>query len=141
MSRSSEAANLPEYLRTRMAEVGIASIRGLAHRVGVAPETARRLLNAAAVPDELTLRKLAEGLPAPLQLLRGLAGRPPGERTPFVLPPEADQLDQEQRSVVVAMVRALLASSHGMNRATERSYPRLVGRPRDPNGRGDTPPK
>lgn len=132
---------LPGYLRERMAEAGITSLRGLATRVGIAPETARRLLGGMATPDELTLRKLADGLPAPLPVLRRMAGVPSGERTPFVLPPEADQLDGRQRQVVLAMVHALLDAS---TRATGRDgrdaqqpVARLVGRPRDPGKPAD----
>lgn len=126
---------LAGYLRDRMDDLGIVSIRGLAARVGVAPETARRLLAGTSAPDEATLRKLAEGLPASLPMLRRMSGRPSGTGTPFRLPPEADQLDARQRSVIVSMVHALLAAS-----STERPRNgvgsdklRLAGRPRNPN--------
>jgi hypothetical protein len=136
-----------------MEELGIRSIRGLAARTGISPETARRVLTRSVTPEEATLQKLAEGLPASLQRLRRLAGRPAGERTPFVLPPEADQLDDRQRSVVLGVVHALLdASTAGVAQRgdTGNSYgagsiARLVGRSRDPAGlelrspNGDTP--
>jgi hypothetical protein len=135
-----------------MEEVGIHSIRGLAARTGIAPETARRVLTNASV-GEVTLQKVAEHIPASLQRLRRLAGRPAGERTPFVLPPEADQLDDKQRSVVLGVVHALLdASTAGAQQSgdTANSYgagsiTRLVGRSRDPDDlvlrppNGDTP--
>lgn len=126
--------DLPGYLRRRMDDLGISSIRALAARVGVSPETARRWTIGLTVPDEASMRKLAEHLPAPLALLRELTGRPPGELRPFVLPPEADQLDHRQRSVIVAMVHALLDAAGAAVSATPREYPRLVGRARDPGG-------
>jgi hypothetical protein len=134
---------LASYVRGRMDEVGIDSIRGLATRTGIAPETARRILvRDEATPDERTLQKIAENLPASIQKLRRLAGRPAGEREPFLLPPEADQLDERQRSVVLAVVHALLdAATAGVQQpggsdVTHASShrPRLVGRARDTNG-------
>ncbi|GAA0897952.1 helix-turn-helix transcriptional regulator [Pseudonocardia zijingensis] len=113
--------SLPEYLRQRMDELGISSIRALAARTGVAPETARRLLTRSKTPDEQTLRKIAEGLPAPIQRLRELAGRPPGAATPFVLPPVADQLNERERDVILQMVFALLDASGRLDLASDRA--------------------
>jgi transcriptional regulator with XRE-family HTH domain len=109
------------YLRQRMNEVGISSMRALAARTGIAPETARRVLTRQKAPDEQTLRKIAEGLPAPIQKLRELAGRPRGSSTPFVLPPEADQLSESQRDLILRMVSALLDASGRDDDRTERA--------------------
>lgn len=123
------------FIRERMDAAEITSVRELARRIGVAPETARRVLNNRDQPSESTLRKLADGLPAPIGQLRRLAGRPVGARGPFVLPPEADQLDQDQRDVVLSVVNALLrASAHSNASADAPRIPRLVGRHRDTDG-------
>jgi transcriptional regulator with XRE-family HTH domain len=116
-----EPESLPDYLRQRMDELGISSIRALAARVGISPETARRLLTRSKTPDEQTLRKIAEGLPAPIQRLRELAGRPPGEASPFVLPPVADQLNERERDVILQMVFALLDASGRLDLASDRA--------------------
>lgn len=140
-----EPKNLPAYLEQRMEELAIPSRRALAARTGVSKDTVYRIMTRQVTPDELTLKKLAEGLPAPLQLLRRLAGRPPGERRPFVLPPEADQLTERQRDVVLAVVSALLEASTKDANAPEsadasgpattlRSVGRLAGRRRYPDG-------
>jgi transcriptional regulator with XRE-family HTH domain len=119
---------LAAYLRRRMDELGIGSDRALAARVGVAHGTISKLMRGVTrVPDEVTLRRLADGLPAPLPLLRELAGRPRGDLGPFRLPPEADQLDTDQRALVVAVIRGLL----GARAPVVVDRPRLVGRLRD----------
>ncbi len=102
---------LADYLRDRMAQVGVDSARGLAARVGIAPQTAVRLLGGVGTPSEATLRLIADRLPAPLPRLRRLAGLPGGDLGPFRLPDWADQLTGPQRDVVVGVARALLDAS------------------------------
>lgn len=102
---------LSDYLWERANAVGVESIRGFAKRVDVAVETARRMLQGTRVPDEDTLQRVADKLPASLRELRWLAGLPVGELEPFVLPPEANQLNRMQREVVLTVVRGLLHSS------------------------------
>lgn len=128
---------LADYIRGRGEEVGVTSIRGLAARTEVPLATMHSILSTGVVPQEQTLERIAAGLPAPLQVLRRLAGVPAGERAPFVLPPEANQLDDRQREVVLAMVRALLdASSRASTSNPAPAGLRLAGRTRDT----DTPP-
>lgn len=123
-------APLAQYLRRRMAEQGIPSHRALAARADVAHGTISKLMRGVTgAPEETTLRRLADALPAPLPLLRELAGRPRGDLGPFRLPPEADQLDSDQRALVVALVRGLLAVRPSGAGLLPR--PRLVGRLRD----------
>lgn len=146
MSAPNRAETLPELIRARMTELDIRSARGLAAATGVAPDTARLLLKGQRQPDDRTLRKLADSLRLPLQRVRRAARRPSGELTKFVLPPEADGLDQTQRDLVVAMVRALLRSTDtspightsDVHDRTLRAVPRLVGRARDPFSPTDT---
>ncbi len=132
---SSDQEPLRVYLRRRMDELDVRSIRELARRAGVGVQTASRLLNAEGVPDELTLRRVADALGLPLQQIRAHAGRPVGERTAFRLPAEADQLNDRQRSVIIAMVHVLLDSSSERDEPVAYcDAPRLVGRLRDPDG-------
>jgi hypothetical protein len=141
VSAVSDPETLASYVQSCMKAVGIDSIRGLASRAGIAPETARSIFMGR-FPNERTLQKIADALPASLQRMRELTARPPGEREPFVLPPEADQLNERQRSVVLAVVHALLdASTAGLQpgHTTETDHApnppvRLVGRQRDTNG-------
>lgn len=129
---------LADYLLQRGAELGVTTtIRGLAKRTGVPIATMHGILVSNATPQEQTLERIADGLPAPLQLLRRLADLPAGEREPFVLPPEANQLDQRQREVVLAMVRALLDASARATAVEQAGRGlRLAGRTRD----ADMPP-
>lgn len=106
-----QRSQLPAFLRQRMDEVGIVSLRQLAARAEISPETARRLLDGTRAPSEPTLAKVAAVLGVPLTRLRTLAGRPSGEAVPFRLPPEADQLNEQQRDVVLSLVRSLLDAS------------------------------
>jgi hypothetical protein len=123
-----------------MDELGLTSPYAVSRRCGVAHDTVRLMLTGRRATSEATLQKLADGLGLPVQALRAAAGRPSGERRPFVLPPEAQQLDQHQREVVLAMIRALLqASGRSPNgsvevahNATLRAVPPLAGRLRDP---------
>lgn len=140
MSAPNRDETLPELISARMDQLDIRSARGLAAATGIAPDTARLLLQGKRRPDDRTLRKLADALRLPLPRVRRAADRPSGELTTFVLPPEADGLDQTQRELVVAMVRALLRSTGdnplGVTPDTQartlRAVPRLVGRQRDP---------
>lgn len=131
---------LAQVVRERMQQLGITSARGLASRAGVAPDTARLLLSGARGQNEQTIGKVADAIGLPVTVLRRAAGHQEGRLAPFTLPPEADRLNQHQRDVVLAMVRALLhtgedplvGDSRGGHDVTPRVSPRLVGRLRDP---------
>lgn len=132
---SPDRESLPGYLRKRMQEKDIRSLRELARISGIGPQTASRLLAGEGIPDEVTLRRVADALVVPLPQLRELAGRPRGELTPFVLPARADQLSEGQRAVVLSVVDALLDASSGREQpVAEGEALRLVGRLRDPDG-------
>lgn len=137
-----EPPTLARLLHDRMDALGITSVRGLAKQAGIGGETARRLFWPGRRPTETTLRRLADNVEGlSLADLRRALGRP-GGHGPFVLPPEADQLDQHQRQVVLAMVRALLhthttspvGGDHAERDVTLRPVPRLAARPRRPKG-------
>lgn len=133
---------LADYIRARMDERGIDKPTELARQAGLVHETVRRIFNGDGRPSETTLAKIADAVGGSLAQMRLLNGRPAGEPEPFVLPPEANQLTQRERQVVLAMVRALLqASDRGAVTETDHdqsgptpSAPRLVGRLRTPDG-------
>jgi transcriptional regulator with XRE-family HTH domain len=138
MTETSEPQSLAGYIQARMHEMGIESIRALSRRTGLSVMACSRLKNGDyhRAPDEQTLQAVSSALGLPLTRLRELAGRPSGERGPFRLPPEFDQLNAKQREAVVAVGRALLESSRGVTLSDdETSTPppfRLVGRARQP---------
>lgn len=141
MTGSDHHTSLSDYIRARMAELDIPSVNQLGARAGVAHETVRRILNGQGHPSEATLAKLAAALHTSVPQLRLLAGRPPGEPEPFILPPEANQLTERERNIVRSLVRALLENSNrdyitaqtGKTGQTH-SAPRLVGRLHDTDG-------
>lgn len=93
---------------------GLDSLRDIERHTGVGRETIRKLYAGIGMPAETTLKKLSESLGLSLTVLRELAGRPVGESTPFVVPPEADQLTDRQRRVVLDMIAALLEAGRGV---------------------------
>ena len=102
-----------------MVRHGIRTHRELGEFIGVAPATATRLLHGERVPKEETLQKIADKFDTEIVVIRELAERPLGERQPFVLPKEFDQLTPEQRDAVRQMCRVLLRS--GGHRRVTRS--------------------
>lgn len=107
---------LSEYL-TERARIDGLSNRAFARRCDISPATANRLLGGIGKPDRETLQKVAAELPAPLEMLLRLAEI--DEQLPFVLPPEADLLDAEERRTVVRVVRQILRSSGKVERSSE----------------------
>lgn len=136
------AAPLAHYIRERMTERGIDSMSALARQAGLVPETVRRIFIGEGHPSERTLAQLAGAIGGSLAQMRLLAGRPPGEPEPFVLPPEANQLSRRERQVVLSMIWALLDAPDRGSAGEEddgepgkaRSVPRLVSRLRTPDG-------
>jgi transcriptional regulator with XRE-family HTH domain len=109
--------NLGDYIRHGMAQRGLSSYRDVQRATEVWPETVRRVIHGMQTPSEETLRRFADGLGLSIIRLRELAGRSPGETTPFVPPKEFDQLDHKQRRVVLEVGFALLeASGNAPNR-------------------------
>jgi hypothetical protein len=100
---------LPEPWRSALEPKGIESKRGLASRVGISPQTAKRLIDGIGSPSAETVALVADELfdgdRAGVWRLAGIARQDHGD---WVLPPEASQLDQEQRAAVLAVVRAML---------------------------------
>jgi hypothetical protein len=138
MTEEQQAQSLAGYIRSRMDELDIPSIRALSRRTGLSVMACSRLYNGDyhRAPDEQTLQAVSSALGLPLTKLRQLSGRPSGERGPFRLPPEFDQLNAKQREVVVQVGRALLDASKGATLGDEETNTpppfRLVGRARQP---------
>lgn len=84
---------------------GFHSARRFGEELGVAPQTALRLLHGEPTSRD-TIEAAATLLGVSVEKIRELRG----ERAlpPFRLPPEADHLTQRQRVAVVAVVRAML---------------------------------
>jgi hypothetical protein len=136
MTETREAQSLAGYIQARMHELGIDSIRALSRRTGLSVMACSRLKNGDyhRAPDEQTLQVVSSTLGLPLTELRRLAGRPSGERGPFRLPAEFDQLNAKQREVIITVGRALLDASRGVTLGDQDTigapHVRLVGRAR-----------
>jgi hypothetical protein len=100
---------LPEPWHSALEAKGIESKRGLASRVGISPQTAKRLIDGIGSPSAETVARVADELfggdRARVWELAGIAREDHGD---WVLPPEASQLDPDQRAAVLAVVRAML---------------------------------
>ena len=100
---------LPEPWRSALEPKGISTKRGLATKVGISPQTAKRLIDGTGQPSPETVAAVADELfngdRNRVWELAGLARQDYGD---WSLPPEASQLDPEQRAAVLAVVRAML---------------------------------
>ncbi len=126
-------SSLAEVVRNRMDVLGIDSGRELSRRCGLGKDTAMSVLAGRRLsPSEATLQKLANGLALPIQQLRLAAGRPRGERTPFVVPTAWDGLTLPQRDLLYRTAAALLqvGDSNQDGSDTVGYVPTLGGRQR-----------
>lgn len=100
---------LPEPWRSALEPKGVHSKRGLATKVGIAPQTAKRLIDGEGSPSQSTVAAVADSLfngdRTRVWELAGYGRRDYGD---WQLPPEASQLGPEQRAAVLAVVRAML---------------------------------
>lgn len=100
---------LPEPWRSALEPKGVHSKRGLATKAGISPQTAKRLIDGTGSPSHETVVAVADALFGGdrnrVWDLAGVARQDYGE---WQLPPEASQLDPEQRAAVLAVVRAML---------------------------------
>lgn len=102
--------SLAQFLRSEMDLRGITSTYDLGECLGVSQGTAWRLLDGRRVPREETLHKISAAFGVPLTEIREMAHRPIGEPERFMLPREADQLDNRERDAIVEMVWVILAA-------------------------------
>ena len=105
--RSAQSRTLADLLHELMAHDGLTQ-RDLARELHVAPNTVNRLLHNLSVPTEETLVRIAYYAHLPITDVREMARRATGDLDPFVLPREADQLDNNERALIRSMVWALL---------------------------------
>lgn len=103
---------LPEPWRSALEPKGVTTKRGLATRVGVSPQTAKRLIDGMGRPSPETVAAVADALfNGDRDKVWSLAGLAHTDHGDFQLPAEASLLDPEQREAVLAVVRAMLPAS------------------------------
>lgn len=133
---------LPEPWRSALEPKGVRSKRGLATKAGIAPQTAKRLIDGEGRPSPETVTAVADALFAgDRNRVWELAGQSRQDFGDWQLPREASQLNPEQRAAVLAIVRAMLPPESGrgdgdvdrdapsMNEIREKAakYDRLMG--------------
>lgn len=100
---------LPEPWRSALEQHGIHSKRGLASKAGISPQTAKRLIDGEGKPSPQTVAAVADKVfNGDRNRVWALAGHDRQDHGDWQLPPEASQLNQEQRAAVLAVVRAML---------------------------------
>lgn len=114
--------DIPEQWVPVLDRKGLTSGRRLANAMQVSPQTVQRLLHGEPV-DEGTIHEAAAALDVSPDVIRQLRGEPP--RRPFVLPSDADQLNERQRQAILSVVRAMLEPGEG---ATTNAGDELAGR-------------
>lgn len=99
---------LPEPWAAELSSKGMHSFRAVALRIGVSPETVRRLMTGGSTSAG-TVEKVADeffdGNRTKVWELYGVALKDYG---PWELPPEASLLNSKQRAAVLAVVNAML---------------------------------
>lgn len=103
---------LPEPWRSALEPRGIGSKRGLATSAGISPQTAKRLIDGIGSPSAETVARVADALfDGDRATVWELAGIVRADHGDWELPPEASQLDPDQRAAVLAVVRAMLPAA------------------------------
>lgn len=123
---------LPEPWRTALEPKGIHSKRGLASKVGISPQTAKRLIDGEGSPSHQTVAAVADavfnGDRNKVWELAGIAREDHGD---WNLPTSlTSQLDPEQRKAVLAVVRAMLPPDQRRGDGDDRD-----ATPMNPEGR------
>lgn len=114
---------------------GIHSIRGLAAKAGISPQTAKRVIDGTGDPSFETITAIADALYGgdrePVYALLG--DRRQVDHGPWQLPEEVtSQLDEEQRAAVLAVARAMLPADvrkrgeHGGDTAPTKDHDFVV---------------
>ena len=120
---------LPEPWRSALERKGISSMRGLAAKAGVSPQTAKRLIDGTGMPSYNTIVAIADAVfDGDRGYVWELAGVERQDFGDFQLPPEASQLDPEQRAAVLAVVKAMLPRAEGGGLGGNTA-PTRIGRP------------
>lgn len=117
-------SNVPEPWYSAMERVNIGnprngqpSIRALAERAGVAPETVRRMIRGDGVADpENTVPAVAEALRLSPVTVSKWVGQARTIREPYAPPGDANLLSRDERKAIDEMIRLLAASKRGAER-------------------------
>jgi hypothetical protein len=113
---------LPEPWRTALAQKGIHSMRGLASRAGISPQTAKRLIDGTGSPAVSTVEAVADGVfGGDRGFVWNLIGEE-REHEPYEPPPEVALLTARQRRALDELIRAMAES-----RATSRRSDYIFG--------------
>lgn len=99
---------LPEPWGPILEAKGIHSYRDLGAAIGVAPETARRLVRGDSTSAATVTKAAAALFAGDRSRVYELHGSAHVDYGPWSLPPEASLLDREQRAAVLAIVKAML---------------------------------
>ena len=98
----------PERWRPLFDRAGIEfGYRPLAARAGMTHTRVHRLIRGGGTTDA-AIQQVADALGVKASVVRELRGEPAVEREPFTLPDDAGRLTHDERTVIRAMVRALL---------------------------------
>lgn len=119
--------SLPEPWRSALATKGIHSMRGLAAKAGISPQTAKRLIDGTGNPAVTTVEAIADYV---FNGDRGLVWNLIGEERdhePYEPPPEVALLSPRQRRALDEIIRAMAESQATSRRST---YVPGTGNPR-----------
>ncbi|MFC5053694.1 hypothetical protein [Saccharothrix xinjiangensis] len=105
------------------------SIAAFARQCDLVFETARRAVKGLAVPEEETLARIAEHVPASLEELRRMAGLAGEIPRPIVLPPAFARLSAARRRLLISVGWALVAAQDAEDtaKASGRDLPHYRG--------------
>lgn len=123
-----------------MERKSLGSYNRLGGKIGVSPETVRRLVLGIGRSDDATMRKVATALDVPITRIREWAATAVGTEKPFELPPEASRLSPRQQDAVLSVVRAMLepVESRPHLRSVDRSRPAPQARDTKAARRGES---
>lgn len=133
----------PEQWRALFDRAGVDfGYRPLASRMGVDHTRVRRLLRGGGTTSA-TVQLAADALGVSPSRIRELRDEATLDRQPFTLPDDAERLNDEERDVIRAVVRALLNAKDSHDERTEAASPQAeaAGAPSPPDARkktGDT---
>ena len=89
---------------------GAPSYGALGKASGVAVETVRRLVLAMGSASPETVQAVAEALGKDVRVISKWVGQARKVRSPYIAPPQADLLDDDERKAITQMIRLLAKS-------------------------------
>ena len=109
----------PEPWKTLMERRGIGSLRHLARLADLSPATLSRAVHGDSVPNDETVRAVADALGIGLPDTYTLFGGESPDAAPYVPPAEANRLTARQRRAIDEMIRAITAGREDEDDATQ----------------------